>query len=72
MAQEKMELDLELPPGSATAPGDGSRLRRSNSAPLIHGLRSAVFQENAVRNVKVVAVLIHRITIAMISVMDQV
>ncbi|TRZ06891.1 hypothetical protein HGM15179_020217 [Zosterops borbonicus] len=39
MAQEKMELDLELPPGSAAAPGDGGGLRRSNSAPLIHGLR---------------------------------
>lgn len=39
MAQEKMELDLELPPGSAAAPSDGGGLRRSNSAPLIHGLR---------------------------------
>lgn len=34
-----MELDLELPPGSAAAPSDGGGLRRSNSAPLIHGLR---------------------------------
>jgi len=41
MAQEKMELDLELPPGSAAAPSDGGGLRRSNSAPLIHGLRWA-------------------------------
>lgn len=39
MAQEKMELDLELPAGSAAAPSDGGGLRRSNSAPLIHGLR---------------------------------
>uniref|UniRef100_A0A8C9G0Q1 Family with sequence similarity 122B n=1 Tax=Pavo cristatus TaxID=9049 RepID=A0A8C9G0Q1_PAVCR len=38
MAQEKMELDLELPPGSAAAPSDGGGLRRSNSAPLIHGI----------------------------------
>ncbi|KAM6354218.1 P2R1A-PPP2R2A-interacting phosphatase regulator 1 isoform 4-T4 [Alca torda] len=38
MSQEKMELDLELPAGSAAAPGDGGGLRRSNSAPLIHGL----------------------------------
>uniref|UniRef100_A0A8C5PNB4 Uncharacterized protein n=1 Tax=Leptobrachium leishanense TaxID=445787 RepID=A0A8C5PNB4_9ANUR len=34
MAQEKMELDLEIP----GTPSDGS-LRRSNSAPLINGLR---------------------------------
>uniref|UniRef100_A0A8C5WAH8 Uncharacterized protein n=1 Tax=Leptobrachium leishanense TaxID=445787 RepID=A0A8C5WAH8_9ANUR len=33
MAQEKMELDLEIP----GTPSDGS-LRRSNSAPLINGL----------------------------------
>ncbi|NXI38159.1 F122A protein, partial [Galbula dea] len=51
MAQEKMELDLELPPGSATAPSDGGGLRRSNSAPLIHGLsdNSQVFQANVLR-----------------------
>ncbi|XP_063280817.1 PABIR family member 2-like isoform X5 [Prinia subflava] len=51
MAQEKMELDLELPPGSAAAPGDGSGLRRSNSAPLIHGLsdNSQVFQPYVLR-----------------------
>ncbi|NXY21691.1 F122A protein, partial [Atrichornis clamosus] len=51
MAQEKMELDLELPPGSAAAPGDGGGLRRSNSAPLIHGLsdNSQVFQANVLR-----------------------
>ncbi|XP_032928330.1 P2R1A-PPP2R2A-interacting phosphatase regulator 1 isoform X1 [Catharus ustulatus] len=51
MAQEKMELDLELPPGSAAAPGDGGGLRRSNSAPLIHGLsdNSQVFQGSVLR-----------------------
>ncbi|XP_072191690.1 P2R1A-PPP2R2A-interacting phosphatase regulator 1 isoform X3 [Excalfactoria chinensis] len=51
MAQEKMELDLELPPGSAAAPSDGGGLRRSNSAPLIHGLsdNSQVFQGNVLR-----------------------
>uniref|UniRef100_A0A7M4EKR0 Protein FAM122A-like n=1 Tax=Crocodylus porosus TaxID=8502 RepID=A0A7M4EKR0_CROPO len=51
MAQEKMELDLELPPGSAPAPSDGGGLRRSNSAPLIHGLsdNSQVFQANILR-----------------------
>ncbi|XP_059680251.1 P2R1A-PPP2R2A-interacting phosphatase regulator 1 isoform X2 [Gavia stellata] len=51
MAQEKMELDLELPPGSAAAPSDGGGLRRSNSAPLIHGLsdNSQVFQANVLR-----------------------
>ncbi|XP_015715821.1 protein FAM122A isoform X5 [Coturnix japonica] len=51
MAQEKMELDLELPPGSAAAPSDGGGLRRSNSAPLIHGLsdNSQVFQGSVLR-----------------------
>ncbi|XP_077682014.1 P2R1A-PPP2R2A-interacting phosphatase regulator 1-like isoform X4 [Eretmochelys imbricata] len=51
MAQEKMELDLELPAGSAPAPSDGGSLRRSNSAPLIHGLsdNSQVFQANILR-----------------------
>uniref|UniRef100_UPI00398EE6CC protein FAM122B isoform X1 n=1 Tax=Pristiophorus japonicus TaxID=55135 RepID=UPI00398EE6CC len=46
MAQEKMELELPLP-----GPGDGS-LRRSNSAPIIHGLsdNSQVFQPDALRN----------------------
>ncbi|TRZ04757.1 hypothetical protein HGM15179_020216 [Zosterops borbonicus] len=46
-----MELDLELPPGSAAASGDGSGLRRSNSAPLIHGLsdNSQVFQPYVLR-----------------------
>ncbi|XP_027950211.1 protein FAM122A-like isoform X3 [Eumetopias jubatus] len=43
MAQEKMELDLELLPSSATT---DDMLRRSNSAPLINGLgdNSQVFQ----------------------------
>ncbi|TRZ07932.1 hypothetical protein HGM15179_019179 [Zosterops borbonicus] len=51
MAQEKMELDLELPPGSAAGPGEGGGLRRSNSAPLIHGLsdNSQVFQGSVLR-----------------------
>ncbi|NXO00668.1 F122A protein, partial [Rhinopomastus cyanomelas] len=51
MSQEKMELDLELPPGSAAAPSDGGGLRRSNSAPLIHGLsdNSQVFQPYVLR-----------------------
>ncbi|KAM8952665.1 P2R1A-PPP2R2A-interacting phosphatase regulator 1-like isoform 3-T3 [Pelodytes ibericus] len=46
MAQEKMELDLEIP----GPPSDGS-LRRSNSAPLINGLSdsSQVFQPDATR-----------------------
>ncbi|XP_072483483.1 P2R1A-PPP2R2A-interacting phosphatase regulator 1-like isoform X5 [Notamacropus eugenii] len=49
MAQEKMELDLELP--TATAPPDGGSLRRSNSAPLIHGLsdNSQIFQPYVIR-----------------------
>ncbi|XP_023620348.1 protein FAM122A [Myotis lucifugus] len=55
MAQEKMELDLELPPGTGGSPaegggsGGGGALRRSNSAPLIHGLSdtSPVFQAEA-------------------------
>ncbi|XP_061454548.1 PABIR family member 2 isoform X2 [Rhineura floridana] len=48
MAQaEKMELDLELPPAGS----DGGGLRRSNSAPLIHGLsdNSQVFQPHVLR-----------------------
>nr|XP_033800041.1 protein FAM122B isoform X1 [Geotrypetes seraphini] len=48
MAQEKMELDLELP--VSVPPSDGS-LRRSNSAPLINGLSdtSQVFQPYGLR-----------------------
>ncbi|XP_038604010.1 protein FAM122A-like [Tachyglossus aculeatus] len=51
MAQEKMELDLEGPSGPAAAPADGGGLRRSNSAPLIHGLsdNSQVFQADVLR-----------------------
>ncbi|XP_041428739.1 P2R1A-PPP2R2A-interacting phosphatase regulator 1 isoform X4 [Xenopus laevis] len=46
MAQEKMELDLEMP----GPPSDGN-LRRSNSAPLINGLsdNSQVFQTDVIR-----------------------
>ncbi|MEE6496664.1 hypothetical protein FKM82_002455 [Ascaphus truei] len=46
MAQEKMELDLEIP----GPPGDGT-LRRSNSAPLINGLsdNTQVFQPYVLR-----------------------
>ncbi|XP_018088614.2 P2R1A-PPP2R2A-interacting phosphatase regulator 1 [Xenopus laevis] len=46
MAQEKMELELEMP----GPPSDGN-LRRSNSAPLINGLsdNSPVFQADFVR-----------------------
>nr|XP_033800037.1 protein FAM122A-like isoform X2 [Geotrypetes seraphini] len=48
MAQEKMELDLELP--VSVPPSDGS-LKRSNSAPLINGLsdNSQVFQSDVLR-----------------------
>ena len=50
-----MELDLELPPGTGGSPAEGGGtsagggLRRSNSAPLIHGLSdtSPVFQAEA-------------------------
>ncbi|XP_060126037.1 PABIR family member 2-like isoform X1 [Zootoca vivipara] len=48
MAQaEKMELDLELPPAGS----EGGGLRRSNSAPLIHGLsdNAQVFQPHILR-----------------------
>ncbi|XP_039731640.1 PABIR family member 1 [Pteropus medius] len=50
MAQEKMELDLELQPSSTTT--DGNILRRFNSAPLISGLgddNSQVFQADTLR-----------------------
>ncbi|XP_075415971.1 PPP2R1A-PPP2R2A-interacting phosphatase regulator 1 [Tenrec ecaudatus] len=49
MAQEKMELDLELPAGAGGSPAEGGGLRRSSSAPLIHGLSdtSPVFQAEA-------------------------
>ncbi|XP_039095810.1 protein FAM122A-like isoform X4 [Hyaena hyaena] len=47
MEEEKMDLDLELVPSSATT---DDRLRRSNSAPLISGLgdNSQVFQADTV------------------------
>uniref|UniRef100_A0A8D0B188 PABIR family member 2 n=1 Tax=Sander lucioperca TaxID=283035 RepID=A0A8D0B188_SANLU len=49
LPQEKMELDLEIP--SSLAQGDG-HLRRSNSAPMIHGLsdNSQVFQREVLRS----------------------
>lgn len=37
LPQEKMELDLEIP--SSLVQSDGGHLRRSNSAPMINGLR---------------------------------
>nr|XP_020140525.1 protein FAM122C isoform X4 [Microcebus murinus] len=40
MAQEKMELGLELLPSSTTT--DCNILRRSNSAPLINGLSTPI------------------------------
>lgn len=40
MPQEKMELDLEMP--NSLVQTDG-HLRRSNSAPMINGLRSLFF-----------------------------
>lgn len=40
MQQEKMELDLEIP--SSLAQSDG-HLRRSNSAPMINGLRFLLY-----------------------------
>lgn len=36
LQQEKMDLDLEMPPSIAQTDG---HLRRSNSAPMINGLR---------------------------------
>ncbi|XP_006902797.1 PREDICTED: protein FAM122A-like [Elephantulus edwardii] len=50
MAHEKMELDLELPPGAGAGPAEGGgALRRSSSAPLIHSLSDTtpVFQAEA-------------------------
>ncbi|XP_036380480.1 protein FAM122A-like [Megalops cyprinoides] len=49
MAQEKMELDLEI--ASSLNQGDG-QLRRSNSAPMINGLsdNSLVFQREVLRS----------------------
>ncbi|XP_032116157.1 protein FAM122C isoform X1 [Sapajus apella] len=49
MAQEKMELDFELPPTSTTS--DSNILRRVSSAPLINGLgfNSQVLQADTLR-----------------------
>ncbi|XP_058427115.1 PABIR family member 1 isoform X1 [Marmota monax] len=49
MAQEKMEVDLELPPNSTTS--DGNALRIANSVPLINGFgdNSQVFQADTLR-----------------------
>ncbi|KAG3272959.1 hypothetical protein H1C71_031220 [Ictidomys tridecemlineatus] len=49
MAQEKMEVDLELSPNSTTS--DGNALRIANSVPLINGFgdNSQVFQADTLR-----------------------
>uniref|UniRef100_A0A4W3IS34 PABIR family member 2 n=1 Tax=Callorhinchus milii TaxID=7868 RepID=A0A4W3IS34_CALMI len=49
MAQEKMELDLDIPVSLSQSDGI---LRRSNSAPMINGLSDAsqVFQPDSLRN----------------------
>ncbi|XP_059766199.1 P2R1A-PPP2R2A-interacting phosphatase regulator 1-like isoform X2 [Balaenoptera ricei] len=49
MAQEKMELGLEVLPSST--PTEDNTLRRSNSVPLISGLggNSQVFQSDTLR-----------------------
>ncbi|KAB0404535.1 hypothetical protein E2I00_013196 [Balaenoptera physalus] len=49
MAQEKMELGLEVLPSSTTT--EDNTLRRSNSVPLISGLggNSQVFQSDTLR-----------------------
>uniref|UniRef100_A0A8C9PWL3 Uncharacterized protein n=1 Tax=Spermophilus dauricus TaxID=99837 RepID=A0A8C9PWL3_SPEDA len=49
MAQEKMEVDLELSPNSTTS--DGNALRIANSVPLINGCgdNSQVFQADTLR-----------------------
>lgn len=59
MSHEKMELDLEIPP--SLVPGDG-HLRRSNSAPMIHGLSdsSPVFQRDNSRNRRNSTTVVHR------------
>ncbi|XP_041431061.1 P2R1A-PPP2R2A-interacting phosphatase regulator 1 isoform X4 [Xenopus laevis] len=57
MAQEKMELELEMP----GPPSDGN-LRRSNSAPLINGLsdNSQVFQTDVIRARRNSATVVNR------------
>ncbi|VTJ74507.1 Hypothetical predicted protein [Marmota monax] len=49
MAQEKMEVDLELPPNSTTS--DGNALRIANSVPLINGFgdNSQLFLPSPIR-----------------------
>ncbi|KAM9376559.1 protein FAM122B isoform 1-T1 [Pholidichthys leucotaenia] len=58
MPQEKMELDLDLPPSIVQ---DG-QLRRSNSAPMINGLsdNSQVFQKEVLRCRRNSTTLVHR------------
>ncbi|KAI5105160.1 protein FAM122B isoform X1 [Silurus meridionalis] len=59
MAQEKMELDLDMP--SALLQGDG-HLRRSNSEPMINGLsdNSQVFQRDIQRSRRNSTTLVNR------------
>ncbi|KAM9470010.1 protein FAM122B isoform 1-T1 [Clarias gariepinus] len=59
MAQEKMELDLDMP--SALLQGDG-HLRRSNSEPMINGLSdtSQVFQREILRSRRNSTTLVNR------------
>ncbi|KAM4696809.1 P2R1A-PPP2R2A-interacting phosphatase regulator 1-like isoform 2-T2 [Rhinophrynus dorsalis] len=65
MAQEKMELDLDIP----GPPSDGSSLRRSNSAPLINGLsdNSQVFQTDVMRSRRNSTTVVNRQSLAVPS-----
>ncbi|KAJ8396510.1 hypothetical protein AAFF_G00018160 [Aldrovandia affinis] len=61
MAQEKMELDLDI---SSITHGDG-HLRRSNSAPMINGLsdNSPVFQRDVLRSRRNSTTIVNRSTL---------
>ncbi|XP_064206697.1 P2R1A-PPP2R2A-interacting phosphatase regulator 1-like isoform X2 [Anguilla rostrata] len=61
MAQEKMELDLDI---SSLTQGDG-QLRRSNSAPMINGLsdNSPVFQRDVLRSRRNSTTVVNRSTL---------
>ncbi|KAI1903084.1 hypothetical protein AGOR_G00023570 [Albula goreensis] len=61
MAQEKMELDLDL---TSLTQGDG-QLRRSNSAPMINGLsdNSPVFQRDILRSRRNSTTVVNRSTL---------